>query len=231
MAQFKNAPYSVTFEMNDTSGVAQAGKTVTATVSKDGAAYAAATGTVTEIGSGDYIFNGLAADFNCDTYMLKFAASGCRDTKVAGNTESTYTAQRAGYIDRVNTALPNIAAGANGGLPTGDASGRVTVGSLATDSITAAAIKADAVTEIQNGLATGAAQTDAQTSLDNIEGAQTTVQDALDFLVARNGNWTKNDPDAFPGEGTVTYTEAEEPIVFDVVYDANKNPLSVTRAE
>jgi hypothetical protein len=33
------------------------------------------------------------------------------------------------------TALPNVAAGANGGLPTGDASGRVTVGSLAAAAI------------------------------------------------------------------------------------------------
>jgi hypothetical protein len=33
------------------------------------------------------------------------------------------------------TALPNAAAGANGGLPTGDASGRVTVGSLAAAAI------------------------------------------------------------------------------------------------
>jgi hypothetical protein len=53
--------------------------------------------------------------------------------------------------------IPNVAAGANGGLPLGDASGRVTVGALANDSITAAALNADAVTEIQSGLATASA--------------------------------------------------------------------------
>lgn len=62
------------------------------------------------------------------------------------------------------SALPNVAAGANGGLPLGDASGRTTVGALAAGSITAAAIAtdaidadalaADAVTEIRSGVRT-----------------------------------------------------------------------------
>lgn len=49
------------------------------------------------------------------------------------------------------TALPNANAGANGGLPLGDASGRV---DLATDAIDADALKSDAVAEIQSGLST-----------------------------------------------------------------------------
>jgi hypothetical protein len=44
------------------------------------------------------------------------------------------------------TALPNAAAGANGGLPTGNASGQVAVASLANSSITAASIASDAIT-------------------------------------------------------------------------------------
>lgn len=62
------------------------------------------------------------------------------------------------------TALPNAAAGANGGLPTGNASGQVAVASIANNAITAAAIATDAidndaiaasaVTEIQAGLST-----------------------------------------------------------------------------
>lgn len=75
------------------------------------------------------------------------------------------------------TALPNVAAGANGGLPTGNASGQVVVSSTATGAITSgsfaagainnAAIATDAIgsdelaasaiTEIQSGLATSAA--------------------------------------------------------------------------
>jgi hypothetical protein len=44
------------------------------------------------------------------------------------------------------TALPNVAAGANGGLPTGNASGQVAVASLANNAITAASIASDAIT-------------------------------------------------------------------------------------
>ncbi len=44
------------------------------------------------------------------------------------------------------TALPNAAAGANGGLPTGNASGQVAVASFAANAITATAIAADAIT-------------------------------------------------------------------------------------
>lgn len=60
------------------------------------------------------------------------------------------------------TALPNVAAGASGGLPTGNASGQVTVGSTATgaltstsfaaNSLTASALATDAVTEITGGV-------------------------------------------------------------------------------
>ena len=79
----------------------------------------------------------------------------------------------------IGAAVPNAAPGANGGLPTVDANNNVhgvqpgtgtgqlnpsggkmpatiAAGDLATDSITAAAVKADAVTKIQNGLATSA---------------------------------------------------------------------------
>jgi hypothetical protein len=60
------------------------------------------------------------------------------------------------------TALPNAAAGANGGLPTGNASGQVTVAatasgaltstSFAANSITASALATDAVIEIAGGV-------------------------------------------------------------------------------
>lgn len=53
------------------------------------------------------------------------------------------------YSDGVRfgmTALPNAVAGSNGGLPLGDAAGRVTVGSIVANAINAAAIAADAIT-------------------------------------------------------------------------------------
>lgn len=56
------------------------------------------------------------------------------------------------------TALPNAAAAANGGLPTVDASNNVhglqTLIAAPTDWLTAASVKADAVTKIQSGLST-----------------------------------------------------------------------------
>lgn len=57
--------------------------TVTAEVSKDGAAFAAAAGTVTEIGSGDYHFDATAADMNADVVLFKFTATGARNAEVA----------------------------------------------------------------------------------------------------------------------------------------------------
>lgn len=57
------------------------------------------------------------------------------------------------------SALPNAAAGANGGLPTGNASGQVTVGTVAADAITAAAVATSAVTELQAGLMLAASYT------------------------------------------------------------------------
>ena len=50
------------------------------------------------------------------------------------------------------TALPNVAAGASGGLPIGDGSGDVTVGAIGASVITAASIAPDAGTEIATAL-------------------------------------------------------------------------------
>jgi hypothetical protein len=53
------------------------------------------------------------------------------------------------------TALPNAAAGATNGLPLSvDSSGRVSIGSMAANTLTASALATDAVTEIQSGLST-----------------------------------------------------------------------------
>lgn len=78
----------IPFYMVDaTDGVtAEPGLTVTAEVSKDGAAFASAAGTVTEIGSGAYHFDATAADMNADVVLFKFTASGARAALVAFST-------------------------------------------------------------------------------------------------------------------------------------------------
>lgn len=91
MPLLKNTASRVNFDLMDSSGAFQAGKTVTAQVSKDGGAFATAAGPVKEIGNGTYSFAGQAADLNCDAFTLRFSAAGCRDTFVHGNTESVYT--------------------------------------------------------------------------------------------------------------------------------------------
>lgn len=96
------------------------------------------------------------------------------------------------YQDAVRlglTALPNVAAGASGGLPTGNASGQTTVATvatgaivagsfaagaidaaaIATDAIGSAELAASAVTEIQTGLATSASQATLQADTDDIQ--------------------------------------------------------------
>ena len=77
----KNVIYSnFTFEMVDqaTGQTPTAGLTVTCNVSKDGAALAACTNSVSEIGSGLYKTNVAAADLNADEVWLKFTATGGR---------------------------------------------------------------------------------------------------------------------------------------------------------
>lgn len=52
------------------------GLTITEEVSKDGAAFVAAAGTTTEIGSGAYGFDSTNADMNADIVLFKFTAAG-----------------------------------------------------------------------------------------------------------------------------------------------------------
>lgn len=70
----------------------------------------------------------------------------------------------------VRTALPNVAAGASGGLPTGDGSGRVTVAAIAADAVSASALAADAASEI--GVAVWAAGARTLTSNPGLSAAQ-----------------------------------------------------------
>jgi len=65
------------------------GKTVTATRSLDGGAFAATTNSPTELSNGVYILNLSAADTNGNTVTYKFSASACDDTIFSGVTEGT----------------------------------------------------------------------------------------------------------------------------------------------
>ena len=57
------------------------GKTVTATRSLDGAAFAACSNAVTELSNGWYKIDLSSSDMNGNTVALRFSASGCIDTK------------------------------------------------------------------------------------------------------------------------------------------------------
>jgi hypothetical protein len=127
------------------------GLTLTITASKDGAAFASIAPTVTERGDGWYSLALTTA--HTDTlgdFVLHVTASGADPTDVR---------------EEVFAALP------------GDS---VTVSSLANNVITAASIAADAVTEIQSGLATASDLTTTDTKVTAIK-AKT---DSLAFTVA-----------------------------------------------
>lgn len=82
----KNSAYSnFPFEMVlTTDGRTPAtGLTVTGERSIDGGAYAAVSGAITEVGSGTYKINLLAADTNGDKIIYKFSSATADDTKIA----------------------------------------------------------------------------------------------------------------------------------------------------
>jgi hypothetical protein len=145
------------------------------------------------------------------------------------------------YQDSVRaglTALPNAAAGANGGLPTGDSSGRVTVGtnndkggySLSTagiqaiwDALTSALNTAGSIGKwILDNLNTTVSSRATQTSVDAIDdfvdtevGAIKTVTDKLDTMVELDGavyRYTTNALEQAPsggGGGATDWTSDE----------------------
>ena len=80
-APAKNTAFTYVIKMVDaTDGITpETGLTVTMTRSLDGAAFAAATGTVTEISTGHYKVAASAADMNGDVVAHRFTATGARD--------------------------------------------------------------------------------------------------------------------------------------------------------
>ncbi|MCC6483368.1 MAG: hypothetical protein IT209_00850 [Armatimonadetes bacterium] len=202
----KNTAAKLFFCLVDaTDGSAMTGASVTAKRSIDGGAQADTTGSVSEVGLGQYVLAGAAGDFNGAEIGFLFTASGAvpvsitvhTDTKVvsdlhdATDVSSNVTAIKAktdnlpaspaavgsqmtladgavtaakiaasaldnkgnwnvgktGYSLTATTGLGNQTANITGNL-----SG--SVGSIATDGLSAASVKADAVTKIQSGLST-----------------------------------------------------------------------------
>lgn len=99
------------------------GLTPTVTLSKNGGAFASASGSVSEVGNGLYKVAGNATDSNTvGELWLHATATG------ADPTDTSYTVVAYDPFDSVRlglTALPNVVAAGNGGLPTVNASNEV----------------------------------------------------------------------------------------------------------
>lgn len=77
-----------TFKMFDTDGNPKTGLTITATRSKDGAAFGACDNSAAEISGGWYKINLSATDLNADFVALNFTASGALPAAVSFPTEA-----------------------------------------------------------------------------------------------------------------------------------------------
>ena len=82
----KNKPKKLPFTLTDASGAYQTGKTVTATVSKDGGAFAATSGTVNELAGGAYVLSATANDLNGTTVLFRLTAPSAKDVFITGET-------------------------------------------------------------------------------------------------------------------------------------------------
>jgi hypothetical protein len=109
------------------------GLSPTVTISKSGAAFGSPAGSVTEIANGWYKVAGNATDSGTLGPLVLHATGTAADATDAMFEVVSYDPQDSVRLGL--TALPNAAAGANGGLPTGDASGRVDVSKLAGSAI------------------------------------------------------------------------------------------------
>ncbi len=129
----------------------------TINVSKNGATPASGAGTWAEIGNGQYYYQLTTGEVD----TLGWVSLNIEKATVSRDYNCVVQIMAYDPFDTVRiglTALPNAAAGAAGGLPTGNASGQVTVAgtasgaltssSFAANSLTASALATDAVTEI-----------------------------------------------------------------------------------
>lgn len=104
--------------------------TPTINLSKNGATVASGAGTWTEIGNGQYYYEFTTGEVD----TLGWVSVNIEKATVSRDYNAVVQIMAYDALDSVRlglTALPNATAGAAGGLPTGNASGQVTVGSLA----------------------------------------------------------------------------------------------------
>lgn len=135
--------------------------TPTINLSKNGATVASGAGTWAEIGNGQYYYEFTTGEVD----TLGWVSVNIEKATVSRDYNAVVQIMAYDALDSVRlglTALPNAAAGAAGGLPTGNASGQVTVAATATgaltstsfaaNSLTASALATDAVQEVVNGV-------------------------------------------------------------------------------
>lgn len=125
MRKQSDTTYPLFFLMVDSTDhvTGKTGLTPTVTLSKNGGAFASASGSVSEVGNGLYKVAGNATDSNTvGELWLHATATG------ADPTDTSYTVVAYDPFDSVRlglTALPNVVAAGNGGLPTVNASNEV----------------------------------------------------------------------------------------------------------
>ncbi len=134
----KNTAFRLTFPVYDTAGALKSSlASADSEISLDGAAFADCTNEVTEIGStGFYYIDFTSGEMNADTVAYKLSGTG---------------------INPLTAVLYPEEAGDYRGSVTSIAAGAITAAAIDTGAIDADALAADAVTEIQSGLATAAA--------------------------------------------------------------------------
>ena len=125
MRKQSDTTYPLFFLMVDSTDhvTGKTGLTPTVTLSKNGGAFASASGSVSEVGNGLYKVAGNATDSNTVGELWVHATATGADP-----TDTSYTIVAYDPFDSVRlglTALPNVVAAGNGGLPTVNASNEV----------------------------------------------------------------------------------------------------------
>ncbi len=166
MVYAPNDPVKKMFFLHGSSGaLVDADSTPAGTVYKNGTADGAVTVTVTNIATGKY-----KAAFTIPSGYDPGDIVEC----IIDSTISSIAMCDSIFLEKLvqwsPTSLPAAAAGAVGGVPVLDADQRVAalVEACDTDAIDANALKADAITEIQSGLATSTEIDDVLNAIDNV---------------------------------------------------------------
>jgi hypothetical protein len=101
-----NSVKPIQFQMTDSAGAYQTGKTVTGFSILDKRAAVALAGTFTEVtnGGGTYIYIPVTGELGGDAYTLRFIAAACKDTFVKGYTSEGVSVNQRGEV-KLNTQL------------------------------------------------------------------------------------------------------------------------------